>query len=275
MITPPMRPSAPSRARITDYLLGSTHNLGIDRAVIDVLLQCLPARHRPAVLAGLRRHARAMRMFLARATHACITEHRLTQVIDLGTMIPATPGTHALARALDPTTRVAYVVDNSHDMAVAHRLLAGTDHIVVASSGFKPLATWSLLTGDGGLDPQRPVVLLAVDVLDQLRTAEQVRDVLADWRTCLPVGSVLVISHLTDDRLPAADAATAAGMRTVYRDRVRKTLTARSHEEVTGLLAAAGIRLSTPLVMAHHWRPIDPDAPDTRSWVGIATVGEA
>jgi hypothetical protein len=94
---------------------------------------------------------------------------------------------------------VAYVVDTLPMLILAGACLGDPRHRAVLSTSDTPATIWQTLTdGADGLDPARPVALLAVDVLDHI---ERALDFLAGRNTSLPIGSVLVLSHGTDDGL--------------------------------------------------------------------------
>ena len=92
-------PSAPSIARVYDYLLDGKDNFAVDRDVALKLLAVAP------IAADVMRENR---QFLGRATRWA-AENGISQFIDLGCGMPTAPNTHQTAQAVTPGAHVAYV----------------------------------------------------------------------------------------------------------------------------------------------------------------------
>jgi O-methyltransferase involved in polyketide biosynthesis len=124
----------------------------------------------------------------------------------------------------------------------------------------------------GGLDTDRPVVLLACAVLRFLPDTDYPTVILAADRSHLVAGSWLVIFHSTADQRSSAEV--QAGVDT-YRDSATP-VTPRTRTQVADLFD--GCPLVEPgLVWAPHWRP-EPgtesaDVPErSNTWAGMAQL---
>src|SRR5690242_5627223 len=95
----PFDAGKPSVARLHDYALGGKDNFTVDREMAVELEEIFPLA---AVL------AREIREFLARAV-GHVARHGVTQFVDVGSGMPASPGVHEVAGLVSPDARVAYV----------------------------------------------------------------------------------------------------------------------------------------------------------------------
>ncbi|WAL66390.1 SAM-dependent methyltransferase [Amycolatopsis cynarae] len=186
----------PNAARVYDYFLGGTANWAIDRMLGDQLSAVVPI---------IRTGARVNREFLGRAVRYCLRQG-ITQFLDLGSGVPTVGNVHEVADAVDPDSRCVYV--DREPVAVAHaRVLIEDDgdperHVVLHEDLRNVNEVWKRAVATGVLDPSRPVGLLMVSVLHFLDPQEQVSEVVAQYRSFLPSGSHLIISHATFDAVP-------------------------------------------------------------------------
>ncbi|WP_246019086.1 SAM-dependent methyltransferase [Saccharothrix australiensis] len=250
--------SVPSVARTYDYLLGGAHNLAVDRAMGDRMLEVLP---------GARDLVRMNRAFLRRAvTH--LVDSGITQFLDIGSGIPTVGNVHEIA----PRAKVVYV--DKDPVAVAHGrlLLTGVERAAAVRADLRePEDVLSRPEVVGLLDFDRPIALLALLVVHFSPDSEDPVGYLGRYRDRLAPGSRLVISHATADRRVDTMRAAAA---TVRRSNSRDQLVYRSHAEVTALFA--GFELEEPGVTGCAlWRPDgvgavsdDPDD-NTQVYVGV------
>jgi hypothetical protein len=231
-------PDQPSPARIYDRFLGGTHNFPCDRAVADRATDLMPMI--PAI-------ARANRQFLRRAVTA-VAELGVDQFLDLGSGIPTEGNVHEVAREVNPDARVVYV--DIDPVAVEHsRAILGDDprSLVLRAD----LLDTRRILGDRGvrqlLDFARPVCVLLVAcghfILDTLRLSRAI----VGYRTAVPSGSYLAMSHVTSEARPAKQKELLAlfansGTPVIDRDRV----------QLSGLL--------------HGWEPIPPGLVFTPEW---------
>jgi hypothetical protein len=135
----------------------------------------------------------ANREFVTRAVRY-LAQQGITQFIDVGSGLPATPNVHETARTVTSTARVAYV---DHDPVVlAHaRALLAVDHqvSVVAGDIRDPGSIFTEAAASGVIDSSRPAGVLLASVLHFLTSAEADAAVAA-FRERMAPGSYLVIS---------------------------------------------------------------------------------
>jgi S-adenosyl methyltransferase len=103
-------PATPNPARVYSRLLGGKDHFAPDRAEADLLLEIYPP------LAEMVKENRA---FLAEAV-TWAAGQGISQFLDLGAGLPATPAIHQTARAVLPAARVAYVDTDRCKSGCAH-----------------------------------------------------------------------------------------------------------------------------------------------------------
>ncbi|MFD7153232.1 SAM-dependent methyltransferase [Kribbella sp. NPDC059898] len=190
-----LRLDRPHAARVYDYFLGGKDNFAIDRQAAEHLLKAFP---------GCRVTAQSNRMWMHRAARYAAGQG-ITQFLDVGTGIPTSPNLHEIVQKIVPEAHVVYVDNDPIVLTHARALL---------SSG--PLGRTAYLDADitvpGSvlqteevrelIDFGKPVALSLVGVLhslaDDLKPYEMVRDLLEP----LAPGSLLIISHATQDFAP-------------------------------------------------------------------------
>ncbi|MEU4766269.1 SAM-dependent methyltransferase [Actinosynnema sp. NPDC023794] len=254
--------TVPSVARTYDYLLGGAHNLEVDRAMGEKMLEVLP---------GARDLVRLNRSFLRRAvTH--LAEHGVRQFLDIGSGIPTVGNVHEIAQEVAPDCRVVYV--DKDPVAIAHsRLLLADDPNTAAVQADlrEPEDVLGRPEVTGLLDFDEPVALLLLLVVHFVRPEEEPGKLLARYRDRLAPGSYMVISHATaDDRAETMRRAAA----TVRESRSKDNLVYRTHAEVTELFD--GYELVEPGVVGHAlWRPggagdiADRAEDNNQVWAGV------
>src|ERR1022692_2814018 len=193
--------AAPNIARMYNRWTGGKDSLAADRAAADAVLADFPAVAQVAV---------ANREFVARAV-AHVAAAGISQFIDIGTGLPATPSIHQIARHADPAARAAYIDNDPVVLTHARALLAGP-----AALPHPPaILTAPALRGVINLD--QPACLILAAVLHFLTPAEADAAV-TELRAALAPGSYLIISAGTStgtspgliDRLRAAYQGTTA-----------------------------------------------------------------
>lgn len=129
---PPELPEAPdltlpNPARVYDFMLGGSHNFAADREFAERVLSVYPQAWQVAV---------SNRSFLHRAVTTCLRAGA-RQFLDLGSGIPAAGNVHEIARAHDPSSRVAYV--DIEPVAVTHSraVLGDTDGVSVTAADLR------------------------------------------------------------------------------------------------------------------------------------------
>ncbi|WP_329017955.1 SAM-dependent methyltransferase [Streptomyces sp. NBC_01601] len=254
--------SVPSVSRMYDYYLGGSHNFEVDREAARKAMEFLP---------GLPRIMQANRAFLRRAVRFA-AEQGIDQFLDIGSGIPTFGNVHEIAQTARPGARVVYV---DHDpVAVAHSqaVLAGNaDADVVAADLRKPQEILTSPEVARLIDLDRPVALLLVAVLHFLEDADDPHGAVAELRTALAPGSLLILTHASFEGIPLPEER-AEGAVDVYRD-IRNPLVMRSREEIARFFD--GFELVEPgLVHPPQWRPkAAPEDEDGFAFSGFAGVG--
>ncbi|MFH9428216.1 SAM-dependent methyltransferase [Streptomyces sp. NPDC017615] len=254
--------SVPSVSRMYDYYLGGSHNFEVDREAARKAMEFLP---------GLPRIMQANRAFLRRAVRFA-ADQGIDQFLDIGSGIPTFGNVHEIAQTARPGARVVYV---DHDpVAVAHSqaVLAGNaDADVVAADLRKPQEILTSPEAARLIDLDRPVALLLVAVLHFLEDADDPHRAVAELRTALAPGSLLILTHASFEGIPLPEER-AEGAVDVYRD-IRNPLVMRSREEIARFFD--GFELVEPgLVHPPQWRPeAAPEDEDGFAFSGYAGVG--
>ncbi len=246
-------------ARMYDYFLGGAHNFAVDRAQAD---------HVAARLPGIVEIARANRAFLARVVTWC-TAQGIDQFLDLGSGVPTVGNVHEIAHRTTPTARVAYV--DFEPVAVAHsaEIVTDLETVSVTRADLRDVEGVLHAPGVAGLlDFTRPVALLAIAVLHFI--PDDLVGVLARYRAALAPGSVVALSHASDDvDDPEVAAAVRAGA-DAYRGSATE-MTLRPRHDIATLLD--GLEIVEPgLVDLTDWPTPNPDTAPASNWAAISRV---
>jgi hypothetical protein len=245
----------PSAARVYDYLLGGGHNFAADRAVGDVVLRVQPQG---------RQIASSNRAFLNRAVRYLI-DQGITQFLDLGSGIPTVGNVHEVAQRVNPDSRVVYV--DYDPVAVAHSqlMLRGNDKAAVIDADLtQPERVLDSPELHRLIDFDEPVGLLMVAVFHFVPDDKHPGDIVAKYRSVLPAGSYVALSHLTADQMPGESDAVVEAMRNS-----RDPMYFRRYDEVTELFE--GLELVDPgVVTASKWHSEEGDTSDQEGvYVGV------
>ncbi|WP_344667875.1 SAM-dependent methyltransferase [Catenulispora yoronensis] len=240
-------------ARIYDCLLGGKDHFDVDRQAAEVVIKALP---------GARDMVRENRAFLGRAVRH-LAESGITQFLDVGTGIPGPGNTGDVARAVHPDARVVYV-DYDPVVAVHSRaLLAGADPAltaIVVADVRDPLSILHHPAVHEVLDFDQPIAVLMVALLHFIKPEEDAHGIVTTFRTALPPGSAVVISHGTDGGDPETSAEARKGW-----DNATSQFTVRDRTDITALFD--GLDLIPPgVVNVPLWRP---DGPAREDWAAI------
>lgn len=235
----------PAPARMYDYYLGGSHNFASDRELAEQAMAVWPDS--PHI-------ARANRAFLRRAVAFAIGQ-RVSQFLDLGAGIPTVGNTHEVAGHLNPRARTVYVDNDLVAVAHSRSLLTDVPNTTVVHADLRDTQA-VLEQARDLLDFSQPVAVLMCAVLHFVPDVDDPAAVVDAYRNATAPGSLLALTHATDDFQPER----LRGMEDVYRG-ATAGLTGRSHAQISALLR--GYELVPPgLVSMIHWRP-DPDgAPD-------------
>jgi O-methyltransferase involved in polyketide biosynthesis len=174
----------------------------------------------------------------------------ISQFIDLGAGLPASPSVHQAARTVIPTARVAYVDIDVVVLSHARALLATGDGVTAAAADLSdPKAVFASQELREVIDPARPVCVILGAVLHFL-DAGAARAVTAGYARLMAPGSCLVISVACfDDEVLAKQLA-------------EEYTAAEWHNHTAADVASffAGLEMAGPGVgEAHTWRPWQPE----------------
>jgi hypothetical protein len=250
-------------ARRYDYWLGGKDNFAADRESGDLVAVQFP---------GIRVAVVENRKFLRRAV-TYLAGRRLRQFLDIGTGLPTASNTHEVAQAIAPRSRIVYVDNDPLVLTHARALLTSTPE------GKTAYLEADLTDPDGiladpalhdTLDLTEPVVLMLVSVLHFVTDDTVAHRAVRTLLDALPTGSYLVLSHATNDFMPAEaiEGITAADRAT------RVNFGFRTREQVASF--ADGLHVIEPgIVSTAEWRPQPGDHPlpvreDTAGWCLIA-----
>jgi S-adenosyl methyltransferase len=179
----------PSIARMYDYLMGGSRHVEKDRDV---------ARDAAAAAPMIKLTIWENRKLIKRVVRELVTGG-VTQILDIGSGIPARGAVHAVAHAIDPAARVVYVDIDPVAAARGAELLAGKPGCASVQGDLtRPQDILRHPEVVSRLDFTQPVALLFFNVLHFLDKAA-VSAALDSYREALVPGSQLAISHGTAD----------------------------------------------------------------------------
>ncbi|MBR8643111.1 SAM-dependent methyltransferase [Streptomyces tuirus] len=229
-------------ARVYDVFLGGKDHYPADR---DAAAAALAANPRGYL------DVRHNRDFLRRAVASLVEQDGIRQFLDIGTGLPTAENVHQIAQRIAPESRVVYVDNDPVVLAHARALLTSgpegrTDYVDADLREPARILEQAAKT----LDFDQPVALCLVAILHFVADDEAyplVRELL----DALPVGSRLVLSHLTDDLNPE-------NIRAVQRTYTERgfTFVLRSRADVERFFEGNQLEIADPgVVPAHRWRP--------------------
>ncbi|ASO18827.1 SAM-dependent methyltransferase [Actinoalloteichus hoggarensis] len=235
----------PSAARVYDYYLGGNCNFAADRELAKKVAVALP---------GVNEVARINRAFLGRAVRYCV-KAGIRQFLDIGSGVPTVGNVHEVAQQLEPSSRVVYV--DNEPVAVAHSelILEDNDLAEVVHADLRdPRSVLESPHTRALIDFDQPVAVLMVALLHFIPDSDRPLDVIATYRDRLAPGSMLAISHVTDESL-------TEGMHRLveYYASSANPVTMRKRPEVESLFS--GLDLVEPgVVWAPEWQPEAPES---------------
>ncbi|GAA0928109.1 SAM-dependent methyltransferase [Nonomuraea longicatena] len=182
--------SAPSPARVYDYLLGGKDNFEIDRQAGERIRERMP---------DVELGVRAQRDLLGRVVRFLVTEVGLRQLIDIGTGLPTAENVHQVAHAADPEVRVAYVDNDPHVLVHARALLVTSPNTLAIRADLRePDALMADPELKAHIDLAQPVGLLLCGILHHLKDLEDPWTRTRRLVDIIPSGSYVFVHHLLD-----------------------------------------------------------------------------
>jgi hypothetical protein len=179
----------PSIARMYDYLMGGSRHVDTDRAVAHAAVAAAP-RIKLTIWENRKALKRIVRFVVGQG---------ITQILDVGSGIPARGAVHSVAQAIDPGVKVVYVDIDPVAAARGTELLADNPHGASAQGDLaRPEEVLSLPEVTSLLDLGKPVALLFLNVLHFVDPVE-VTKAMRVYREALAPGSYLAITHGTAD----------------------------------------------------------------------------
>jgi O-methyltransferase involved in polyketide biosynthesis len=232
----------PNIARVYNYWLGGKDHFAADRKAADSVLADFPE---------IALVARANRDFVTRAVRH-VAGQGITQFIDVGAGLPASPAVHEAAQEIAADARVAYVDNDPLVLAHARALLAGGPGVIVVNGDMREPEE---ILGDRALhsliDLDQPVCVLLASVLHFL-SAEQADATVAALRERMSPGSYLVISAGTST---GTDPTLIRSLQDAYADAT--PVIGRTADEIAAWFD--GFSLARPgLTDVWAWRPSGP-----------------
>ena len=173
-------------ARVYNAFLGGKDNFAADRQVVESVVRVVPEA--PVI-------ARANRAFLRRAVRYLVGEAGITQLLDIGSGLPAAGNVHEIAHELNPAVRTMYV-DNDPVVHVHGQALladAVTTEVVTADLR-RPAELIELAEIQSFLDLGQPMGLLLTAVLHHVNDKEDPAGIMTALREAMAPGSYLVLS---------------------------------------------------------------------------------
>jgi hypothetical protein len=253
-----VRTDIPHPARVYDFMLGGTDNFPADREMAEVGLKHMPE---------MRVSSQENRAFLVRAVRF-LREAGISQFLDIGTGLPTSPNTREVAREGASGARVVYVDNDPVVFRHAQARMAEDENTRIVPADLRDVGEVLAQVGKL-LDFSKPVGLLFVAVLHNLRDADDPAGIAARYMAALAPGSYVVISHSTDEFAPerthaASAAATERGA----------TWLPRPKAEIEAMFNGRPI-VAPGLVLVSRWRPDTepgPDADQAWTYCGVAPV---
>ena len=242
---------SPNIARVYDAFLGGKDNFAADREVVQSALRVSP--HAPV-------GAQANRAFLRRVVRYLVREAGISQILDIGSGLPAQGNVHEIAHEINPLVRTVYV-DNDPVVCIHGQALLADARTteVVAADVRRPSEILDHPGTREFIDFRQPVGLLLLAVLHHINDDEDPSGIMADLRDAMPRGSYLAISSF---RMPQPELseqrAKTVEMQRVFHDQLGSGHW-RSDEAILAWFGDWEL-LAPGLVPLPAWRP-DPAKP--------------
>lgn len=185
--------NVPNAARMYDYYLGGKDNFAVDRAAAEAVLGVAPE---------IRDAARAGRALVRRVVRHMVAECGLRQIVDIGSGLPTGENVHEIAQAVDPSVRVVYV-DPDQMVCIHGRALLASDRTAMVRGDIRdPEGLWADPELRDLIDLGEPVGVLMMFVLHLIGDEDHPQEVVERHRRAVAPGSMLAVSHATNDARP-------------------------------------------------------------------------
>jgi hypothetical protein len=255
--------SVPNAARVYDFYLGGDHNFTADRAFAEQIFHIAPTV--PAI-------TRQNRSFLTRVVQFYL-DQGITQFLDIGSGVPTAGNVHEIAQRHVPDAKIVYVDYEPVAYNSALTLLADNQNATILHADLRDPA--EILNHPDTLDLldfSQPLGLLMVGVLLFIPDADDPAGLVASYRDKCAPGSLLAISHITDEHAPPELTAEMSRFVGLY-DSANEHIYPRDHAELTSWFA--GTELVEPgVTRLCDWRPVDgTEADDPAAPLGYGGVG--
>ncbi|HEX5121095.1 MAG TPA: SAM-dependent methyltransferase [Pseudonocardiaceae bacterium] len=255
--------SVPNAARVYDYYLGGLHNFTADREFAQQIFTTAPTV--PAI-------TRQNRSFLTRVVDYYLDEG-ITQFLDIGSGVPTVGNVHEVAQRRIPDAKIVYVDYEPVAANAARDLLADNPNATILHADLRdPDAILNHPETLELLDFTRPLGLLMVGVLLFVPDEDDPAGLVARYRDVCAPGSLLAISHITDEHAPPELKQEMARFVGLY-DNANEHIYPRNHAELVSWFA--GTELVEPgVTRLCDWRPVDAaEAEDPAAPLGYGGVG--
>ncbi|MET8069640.1 SAM-dependent methyltransferase [Streptomyces sp. NPDC005271] len=176
-------------ARVYNYLVGGKDNYLADYEEAQRFLRVAPE---------LRDTALSNRRFLHRAVRH-LAASGISQFLDIGAGLPASPNVHEMAQALNPRARVVYVDNDSIVASHGQARLAGRGTTMISGDLRSPGAILAHDELRRLLDPRQPVAIALTFVLDYIEDEDDPVGLIGRLMDWAAPGSCLILSHATGD----------------------------------------------------------------------------
>ncbi|WP_106252772.1 SAM-dependent methyltransferase [Nonomuraea fuscirosea] len=235
---------APTQGRVYNFLNGGKDAYAAERALGKALKKIFP---------GISEVTRENRLCVNERVPGYLAEEGFRQYLDLGCGMPDEPLLHRAVQGVVPGARVAYMDHDPTVLVHARSAYGSWPGLTVVEAD-----VWDI---DGLLrhpdlreliDLDQPAVVVAGAVL-HFAPDETVKRVVDDLAAGLAAGSVLVLSHVTDDGVAEEDAAKAKELYEKY----VSPIYLRSKEEIQDLLGDR--RMIAGLCRTYELLPQHPD----------------
>jgi hypothetical protein len=247
-------------ARVYDAFLGGKDNFAVDREVVQSALRVSP--HAPV-------QARANRAFLRRVVRYLVREAGISQILDIGSGLPAAGNVHEVAHDINPMVRTVYV-DNDPVVYVHGQALladARTTEVVTADAR-RPSEVLDHPGVREFIDFRQPVGLLLLAILHHINDDEDPSGIMAGFRDAMPRGSYLAISSF---RMPQPEQSEQRAITVEMQRLFRAHLGTghwRSDEAILDWFGDWEL-LAPGLVPLPNWRPDPARAPPDKIYHGF------